>query len=97
MVLDFSLAFIFLGKTVKTHSCMVSATIQMTSSLSTVRSVADVMWNFKRKQCAGQIPLTAATCSSGRLPCLIPLLFQYWKTPARHGFKELCGSASQMM
>lgn len=48
MVLDFSLVFIFLGKTVKTHSCMVPATIQMISSLSTVESVAGGMWNFRR-------------------------------------------------
>lgn len=53
MVLDFSLAFIFLGKTVKIHSCMVSATIQMTS-LSTVKSVADVMWNFKGSNVLGK-------------------------------------------
>lgn len=96
MVLDFSLAFIFLGKTVKTHSCMVSATMQRTS-LSTVESVADVMWNFKWKQCAGQIPLTAATSLSGHLPCLSLLLFQCWQTPARHDFQKRYGFASQMM
>jgi len=61
MVWDFSLAFIFLGKTAKTHRCMVSATIQMTLSLSTVKSVACVVWSLRRKQGAGQMLLTAAT------------------------------------
>lgn len=53
MILDFSLAFIFLGKTVYKLGGMVFAAIQMT--LSPVKSMADVMWNFKREQRAGQI------------------------------------------
>lgn len=65
---------------------MVSANIQMAASLSTVKSVAGVSGaskgsNVLGKYCWLQPPVLVGTC-------LIPLLFQYWKTPARPDFQE---------
>lgn len=97
MVLDFSLAFIFLGKTVKTHSYMVSANIQMAASLSTVKSVADVSGTSKGSNVLGkyrwlQPPVLVGTC---------PALSHYFSSTGKRQLdltsKKHCGSASQMM
>lgn len=49
------------------------------------------MWNFRRKQCAGQMLQLPV------LPSPYLALSQYWKVPARQDWKKHCGSASQVM